>query len=258
MSARRVLMGLPMTVLGVLAIFAGMPMCATCGGHGEVVTEAVRACPRAVELLGDDPSPARLGVACGSTQTSGGLGTASWHLPYSGSRARGTVSFDAEKRGGDWRLLTAELEVGGETIDLLTCSGRRASGPEGRLAQTNADAATADFDGKVTRSSHPTIPVGAVCRGTLRRERGATTARLVVSCGTAEEGKLYDGTGSFELHVGDASRRDDDRTEYEDKRVRAEDGTPGCRLSSAGASGTLTLWDAAQPPEPAYEIVVEL
>lgn len=266
LTARRALTALPGAVLVVLAVLCGLPFCATCGGHDEAVTAAIRACPRAVELLGEDPGPSRIGLACGSTETSGGFGTASWNLPYSGSRQRGTVSFNAEKRGGDWKVLGAMLQVGGEEIDVLACSGGGRAGASGgggggggRLAQTNADAVTGSFDGKVLRSSHPAIAAGATCSGTLRRERGATTAQVTVRCkGGAEELPLYDGSGTFELRVGDPSRRDDDGTEYEDKKLRAEDETPGCRISSAGGSGTLTVWDAAQAGVPAFEIVVGL
>lgn len=271
LTARRVLTALPGTVLVVLAVLCGMPFCATCGGHDEAVTAAIRACPRAVELLGEDPGPSRIGLACGSTETSGGFGTASWNLPYSGSRQRGTVSFNAEKRGGDWKVLGATLEVDGEELDVLACSraasagggggggGASGGGGGGRLVQTNADAVTGSFEGKVLRSSHPAIAAGATCSGTLRRERGATTAQVTVRCkGGAEELPLYDGSGTFELRVGDPSRRDDDLTEYEDKKLRAEDETPGCRISSAGSSGTLTVWDAAQAGVAAFEIVVGL
>jgi hypothetical protein len=252
-SVRRALLGVPVIVLVVLGIFAATPVLATCGGHDELVTEALLRCPRAKELLGDDAHPARLGMACGSTETSGGLGKASWSMPYTGSRDRGTVSFDAEKRGGDWMLYRAVLEVGGETIDLLACS--EAPRPGGRPVQTNADAASAELDGKVIRSSHSTIAVGSTCTGTLRRERGATTARMTVRCKGGEgDVAIYDGTGTFEMQVGDPSHRDDDRSEYVDKKTREEDETPGCRLSAAGSSGTLTIWDAS----PTYELVVEL
>lgn len=252
-SVRRVLLGLPLGVLVVLGIFTVTPFLATCGDHSKLVTETVLRCPRAKELLGDDVHPARLGMACGSTETSGGTGQASWSTPYTGSRGRGTVSYDAEKHGGDWVLHRAVLEVGGEEIDLLACTGARR--PEGSIVQTNADAANADFDGKVIRSSHPAIAVDATCTGTLRRDRGATTARMTVRCRSgATDLTLYDGTGAFKLEVGDPSRRDDDRTEYDDSKTTEQDETPGCRASTAGSSGTLTIWGVS----PAYEIVIAL
>lgn len=247
------LLGLPVIVLVVLGLFVLTPMIATCGGHAEAVTEALLRCPRATEQLGDDARPARVGLACGSTETSGGSGRASWRMPYAGSRGRGTVSYDAEKRGGDWVLLRAELEAGDEALDLLVCSSAiRPAGAAG-IVQTSADAASGELEGKVLRSSHPTIVEGAACTGTLRRERGATAARLAVRCKAgAAEVAIYDGTGAFKLEVGDPSRRDDDRTEYEDGKTREQDETPGCRASTAGSQGTLTIWDTA----PAYEIVI--
>jgi len=264
---KNALLGVPFVVLLVLAVFAASPFLATCGGHDEVLTAAVRRCPRAIELLGDDAHPARLGMACGSTKTSGDSGTASWRMPYTGSRGRGTISFASYKNGGDWQIDRASLEIDGEEIDILACGGGAPAGgrSSGRIVQTNADAASASFDGKVIRSNHPTILSGSTCSGALKRERGATTAVARVSCkagvgesgGAAPAGEsvLYDGTGTFSMEVGDPSRRDDDSSEFEDAKTSDQDKTPGCRLSSAGSSGTLTIWDAGSA---AYEIVVEL
>src|SRR5678816_1081143 len=150
------------------------PCLATCGGHDEAVTAMVRKCPRAIALLGDDAHPARLGLACGSTETSGDSGHASWNLPYTGSRGRGTVSFTAMKSDDRWQVLRAALEVDDETIDLVACAGgATAAGP-------GVDSVSATFDGSVIRSTHPTILTGSTCTGTLRREQGATTAYVTV------------------------------------------------------------------------------
>ena len=257
---KKALLGLPVVVVIVLVALCGMPFCATCGGHDEAVTEVVLACPRAVELLGDDAHPAKIGVACGSTEISGSSGDASWTLAYTGERGRGDVAFNAIKRQDMWTVTAATLEVDGEVVDLVQCrGGKRGPGPApGRqLAQTNADGAKATFDGKVLRSTHATIVVGSVCKGTLERERGSPSAHVALRCtgGAAEASEdilAYDGRGDFALDVVDASRGDDDRAEYDDAKTTAEDGTPGCRLSARGGSGTLTLWD------PGYEIVVEL
>lgn len=261
---RNAIIGVPFVVLVTLAVFAATPFLATCGGHDEVVTAAVLNCPRAVELLGTDAHPIRLGMACGSTKVSGASGLARWELPYTGSRGRGTVSFDAEKRAGNWLLHHAVLELGGESVDILACSGGPASAPGGSIVQTAADPASATFEGKVIRSTHPIILTGSVCTGTLKRERGATTARVTVTCkaGIGESGTaappvsiaLYDGDGAFSMNVGDPSRRDDDRSELEDRRTSEQDQTPGIRLSAAGTQGTLTVWDTS----PAFEIVVAL
>lgn len=261
---RNALVGVPVVVLITLAVFAATPVLATCGGHDEVVTAAVLRCPRAVELLGDDAHPVRLGMACGSTKVSGASGMARWELPYTGSRGRGKVSFDAEKRAGDWLLHHAVLEQDGESIDILACSGGSPGAGGGQIVQTAADAASATFEGKVIRSTHPTILAGSICTGTVKRERGATTARATVTCkaGVGESGgaapsgavALYDGDASFSMNVGDPSRRDDDRSELDDSRTSDQDKTPGLRLSAAGTQGTLTVWDSA----PVFEIVVAL
>jgi hypothetical protein len=116
----------------------------------------------------------------------------------------------------------------------------------GTLSQTNADAAQAKFSGKVIRSTHPTLAVGIECTGTLDRDRGSPSARVVVTCGTTD---LYDARGSFKLDVLDPTRRDDDHLEYEDIA-----GTPACRLSAADGKGTLTVWSTA----PAWELVIDL
>ncbi len=251
-----------MFVLLLVFAIAFTPFLATCGEADDAVTAILHRCPRALELLGEDAKPSHYGWACGSTENEGAYGTSSWHLPYSGSHGRGTVSYAAQKRAGVWHVDAATLEIDDETVDLVACAGGAPSGPASStkvLAQTNADGATATFDGKVLRSTHSTIHEGATCRGTLKRERGSAFAQMKVECdpGTSESGgaiQIYDGTGTFTLDVRDPSRRDDDRSEYDDSKTSEADHTPGCRLSQSGASGTLTIWD----DEPAYEIVVPL
>ena len=242
-------MGLPVVVVVVVICLAGLPFCASCGDHDEAVTAVIRRCKRATELLGDDAHPARLGVACGSTKVSSDSGTASWSRAFTGSRDRGDVSYSAVKVGGEWRVVEARLSVGDEEIDLVACANGGAQ-PAGRLSQTNADAAKATFTGKVIRSTHPTIAVGAACTGDLDRPRGSPTAGVRVRCGEGAEATVtYDRRGAFTLDVRDASRPDDDRVEYDDSEPSAD---VKCRLSAADGRGTLTVWSAA------WEIVVEL
>jgi len=234
-------------------IAALTPCIATCGGHDEAVTTLVRRCPQARAQLGDDAHPARLGLACGQTVTSSRTGKASWTVSYTGARGRGQVAYDAIKRAGTWQVEHAELTVDDLTIDLLACAGTGAAS----LVQTAADEVHAGFEGRVLRSTHPQIATGGRCQGRLDRERGATTARVVVRCptGTAERTDtvpLYDGTGQITLDVRSPSRRDDDAVEFADDRTADADGSPGCRFSGAGATGTLTVWDAG------YELVLAL
>jgi TPR repeat protein len=90
-------------------------------GYDEAVVSTIEACPRAVELLGEDIEPAWVGLSCGQAETEGGHGHASWTMAYAGSRDRGAVDFDAEKHGGQWTVLRANLTVDGEHVDLLAC-----------------------------------------------------------------------------------------------------------------------------------------
>ena len=250
---RSLVIGLPVVVIFVLICLVALPYCASCGGHGDAVTVILKRCKRATDLLGDDAHPARLGCACGSTELSGGNGNASWSLAYTGSRDRGSVSYDAIKRGGEWIVDRATLEVGDEEIDLVACANSgRAKQPAGRLSQTNADAAKAEFSGKMIRSTHPTLAAGTECTGTLARERGSPTAHVRVTCGTANSAEAtvaYEGNGTFTMDVRDGSRPDDDHIEYDDASAETK-----CRLSAADGKGTLTVWSTT----PAWELVVEL
>lgn len=255
----RLVIGLPIVVLVLLVLFVMTPAIASCGEHGDLAAEAVLSCPRARELIGDDAHPARIGLACGTTEAEGNYGRASWSVPFTGERGRGTVSYDASEHAGEWTLDRATLEIGDETIDLVACTRpARPARPKNPLAQTNADATTATFDGKVIRSNHPSIAERATCHGELKRERGSASAHVKVTCERGGDApgqtQVYDGSGGFSLDVRDSTKRDDDRGEYDDSKTSDVDGTPGCRLSSSGSSGTLTVWDTS----PAFEIVVEL
>jgi len=93
--------------------------------------------------------------------------------------------------------------------------------------------------------AHPTAHVTVTCKAGIGESGGAAPSGALA---------VYDGDGTFSMEVGDPSRRDDDRSELADAKTSDQDRTPGCRLSSAGDQGTLTIWDAA----PAFEIVVAL
>src|ERR1043165_1255633 len=143
----RLVIGLPIVVVIILLGFVLTPAIASCGDHSDLVKEAVLRCPRAKELIGDDAHPARLGCACGNTETEGNYGRASWSVPYTGSKGRGTVEYDASEHAGTWQLDRATLEAWDQTIDLIACSQPPRPKPAAVLAQTNADAVSATFDG---------------------------------------------------------------------------------------------------------------
>jgi hypothetical protein len=128
------------------------------------------------------------------------------------------------------------------------------------LDQKAVDAVDGTFDGKVLRSTHAGVAEGSRCSGTLRRERGEPTAKVVVRCGDTV---LYDGTGRFELAIGDSTRRDDDAVTFADTSTSEVDGSPAVKFGGEknqadGSGGTLNLWDAPRGPAPAYEIVIAL
>jgi len=88
----------------------------------EQIMASIEACPAATAALGANVSPAP-GWSCGNLETGGGNGHANWSFAVSGSDGRGSVSFNAVEQFGTWHLGLAVLEVGDETIDLLTCGG---------------------------------------------------------------------------------------------------------------------------------------
>ena len=127
------------------------------------------------------------------------------------------------------------------------------------LSQSNADALSGNFDGKVLRSSHPKVAENTRCEGTISRAKSATTAHVTVKCGDVQ---LYDGTGSFKLDVKDPSKRDDDRLEFDDNATSDVDKTPAVKLvgengQADGTGGSLQVWDVANA-QPPYTIVIAL
>jgi hypothetical protein len=127
------------------------------------------------------------------------------------------------------------------------------------LDQKPEDAVDGTFSGKVLRSTHSRVAEGSRCEGTFRRERGSPSAHVVVRCG---ELVMYDGTGRYELSVGDPTRRDDDASTFADTATSEADRTPALTLSGEnnrpdGSSGTMNLWDV-ETTTPAYEIAIAL
>jgi len=114
-------------VVAVLFGATGLPLFARasggCTGTNEPVLAVIRDCPAAVSALGDDIGFGWVGCAHGSSETGGGNGEASWRMPVSGSKASGVLRWAAVKRGGQWRVHQANLEVGDVTIDAVRCAG---------------------------------------------------------------------------------------------------------------------------------------
>ncbi len=126
------------------------------------------------------------------------------------------------------------------------------------LAQKNEDGLKGSFDGKVLRSTHPSVAEGTRCEGTIERKAASSTAHVTVVCSGIS---IYDGTGAFSLDVRDPKKREDDRIEFNDAKTSDVDKTPACNLvgenaKADGAGGTLTVRDAGG--KTAFEIVVVL
>lgn len=83
---------------------------------------AVRKCPRAMELLGNDPSPSWYGCSNGQSKSGCDSGSGHWSIPVSGSRARGTLDILATKhRKSGWRAEQVTLEIGDTRVDVMQC-----------------------------------------------------------------------------------------------------------------------------------------
>jgi len=103
--------------LPLLSIFAG-----TSSGYQDFVMGKLQACPHARALLGEDVGPSYVGIACGSSESGGGRDYAKWSVPVSGSKGRGTYSYYLDGQGSQWVMTQAQLDVGGQVIDIANCT----------------------------------------------------------------------------------------------------------------------------------------
>jgi hypothetical protein len=119
---RRVATGVGIALL----LSTGGPFFSTCsggcGGYEGLVMDTLRVCPKARELLGDDVRESYVGCACGQMETGGGTGNASWSVPVSGSRGRGTYEYVLEQHAGRWQVMAATLHAQDQNVDVLGCS----------------------------------------------------------------------------------------------------------------------------------------
>jgi len=92
-----------------------------CMGYHEPAMNALKNCPEARALLGEDISMAFMGMSCGSAKTEGSYGRVSWRMPVKGDQASGSYEIYAEKRGGPWKFRKALLKVGDEMVNVLSC-----------------------------------------------------------------------------------------------------------------------------------------
>jgi len=108
-------------VIAPLLLFA-LSFMPSCMGFGEPALAAVNACPAAVAALGSPITQPWIGLSCGSAETEDDDGRASWSMPVSGPRGRGSLDIRAAERSGRWQFGALVLTVGGRTIDVLGCA----------------------------------------------------------------------------------------------------------------------------------------
>ena len=108
----------------VLFLFSSPKTCATIALSGETSTalDAVRKCPRAMELLGSDVAPAWVGCATGQSKSGCDTGSGHWRMPVTGSRASGTLQISASKHKSGWKASNVYLEVGDSRVDVMACT----------------------------------------------------------------------------------------------------------------------------------------
>lgn len=103
-------------ILGIFAVVFGAMRSST--PYQEALV-AVQTDATAIELLGE---PIEAGwLMSGSINTSGSSGDASFSIPVSGPKGKGTVYVEAYKSGGVWQYTQLYLEVEGEPrVPLIT------------------------------------------------------------------------------------------------------------------------------------------
>ena len=203
------------TFLGPIAIGAllllGMPMMTRCNGAYEPAMAALNACPQAAALLGVPISQAPVGLACGSSETSGAYGHANWQFTVRGPNGSGKFQFAGRNNGQGWQLDTALLTVGDQTVSVWPCSKGAALPGSGTAPLTGATTLT----GTVISAQGTTLPVNTPCSITVsptppQAVQNGYNCHVRVQCG-AWTIYGWEGAGYTRCQVagGVASRADD-------------------------------------------------
>ena len=232
--------------------FVGPMMFSSCGNVGDYALDRLRACPAAVELLGDKIDTT-YGCSWGSTESRGNMERASVRIPVAGSKASGAYHYAADRVGSNIRF-SGMLEVGDKQVDIGTC------GPVAGSAAEAANTGEGGFDGKVKSSTHPNVSEGSTCNGTFTLRGTKKPAELVVKC----DGVLiYRGEAKAVNDVNDPQNPDDDILTMTDDKNSDADGTPTLKLHAQegkadGESGTMTITDVEHGNQPAFEVEIAL
>lgn len=128
----------PLLIVALIGLLpAATPLCGLGAGYMmgyyPGIMEPLRQCRLATEVLGDDIQVAPIGMSCGTAETRGGFGIASWTLPVKGTRDDGDYSFYMERHGSDWTLFQAQLEAGDRLLDVKNCRWTQKSAGGGQI-----------------------------------------------------------------------------------------------------------------------------
>lgn len=265
-SGRKLVGSIASTVLIVVGVVFGMPFfglgASSCMGYNDVVMSRLRACPQAQQVLGDDIGPAYVGMSCGSAETEGAFGRASWSMPVRGTKARGTYQFAVEKRGGGWQMLSGSLSAGGQVVDIASCTPGAGGGGLMAPSAFTGTATAVTGSAPVAQGSPCTVTVTPVSAGQFN-------CRVAVQCGGSI---LYgSGQGGYTTCLTIPDATGGSAISAQDAQMTPADNDPSMSLQTAANLATVSdqgpagVWSvsvqlappagAVSPPPPAVEPV---
>lgn len=108
-------------VVGVMAlVMTSGKMFSACGTSNQYAMDALRECPRASELLGEDIHAA-YGWGCGSLEEGPAGAHSAASIPVAGDKDRGEFTYQVNIVGGMTNFSGA-LVVGDVTVDMTECA----------------------------------------------------------------------------------------------------------------------------------------
>lgn len=117
------LSGLVSPIAIAVAVLFGTAFMPKCDGAYDPAMAALNSCPAAVALLGNGIEQSPVGMACGSSESSGSHGRANWKIPVKGDRGSGSYEYGGRNVGQGWRLDYARLHVGDQVVNVWPCAG---------------------------------------------------------------------------------------------------------------------------------------
>jgi hypothetical protein len=236
-AGQKALIGAPFAVVVVLFVVIVMPTAVATSPETAEAARVLRACPRAVELLGTNIEAKRTGLGCSCADST----SAKTMVRFGGSKDTGIVEFQAVGRDGEWMLLDGTLTAGGEEIDLLECAGL----PRPGSSEPTHEGIHHRFDAVVTSATHAGVPKGTRCSGNLVRPRNTMIADMSVSCSFGgEDTLLYSSRGYARYDLGTGAHGDMVIAYKDNKRTRRAE------LRIDRTRETVRVWEM----EPAWEI----